>query len=56
MMLSYMFTYAKPFGKIIRPLRAYLEAGQRPDVSPKVCYLLQHLVAIHFAIIMFDVY
>jgi len=35
-MLSYLFTYNKPFGKIIRPLRAYLEAGLRPDMSPKV--------------------
>lgn len=39
MMLSYLFTYAKPFGKIARPLRAYLEAEQRPDMSPKVNYL-----------------
>lgn len=32
----YLFTYIKPFGKITRPLRAYLEAEQRPDMSPKV--------------------
>ena len=41
-MLSYLFTYIKPFGKITRPLRVYLEAEQRPDMSPKVCEIFNY--------------
>ena len=36
MLLFYLFTFIKPFGKISRPLRAYLEAELRPEMLLKV--------------------
>ena len=37
MLLFHLFTFIQPFGKISRPLRAYLKAEMRPEMLPKVC-------------------
>ena len=47
MLLYYLFTFTKPFGKISRPLRAYLEAEQRPEMLIKVLWILVLYVVVY---------